>query len=139
MFAGTSCFFIEPDVWDFMKQCEDVVSSYGTVLLPEIHEHYTMQQKIADKDYYVYDFALPMLLINALYYGKTEYLKHWLEICPRKQFTTLDTHDGINSYLSGHVTLNETFDRYMACKSNLRRTTKHNYIYSWFVTFYTFW
>ena len=98
-----------------------------------------MQQKIADKDYYVYDFALPMLLINALYYGKTEYLKHWLEICPRKQFTTLDTHDGINSYLSGHVTLNETFDRYMACKSNLRRTTKHNYIYSWFVTFYTFW
>jgi sucrose phosphorylase len=36
-----------------------------------------------------------MLLINALYYGKTEYLKNWLEICPRKQFTTLDTHDGI--------------------------------------------
>ena len=36
-----------------------------------------------------------MLLINALYYGQTRYLKHWLEICPRKQFTTLDTHDGI--------------------------------------------
>ena len=33
--------------------------------------------------------------IHALYYGKTEYLKHWLAICPRKQFTTLDTHDGI--------------------------------------------
>ena len=36
-----------------------------------------------------------MLLINALYYGQTQYLKHWFEICPRKQFTTLDTHDGI--------------------------------------------
>ena len=93
--AGTSCFFIEPDVWEFIGECENIVKKYNAVLLPEIHEHYTMQQKIADKDYYVYDFALPMLLINALYYGKTEYLKHWLEICPRKQFTTLDTHDGI--------------------------------------------
>ena len=49
----------------------------------------------ADKDYYVYDFALPMLLINVLYYGQTQYLKNWFNICPRKQFTTLDTHDGI--------------------------------------------
>ena len=93
--AGTSCFFIEPDVWEFMKECEDIVAEYGVTLLPEIHEHYTMQTRIADKDYYVYDFALPMLLINALYYGRTEYLKNWLNICPRKQFTTLDTHDGI--------------------------------------------
>lgn len=93
--AGTSCFFIEPDVWEFLKECEKIVSEFQVELLPEIHEHYTMQTRIAEKDYYVYDFALPMLLINALYYGKTKYLKHWLEICPRKQFTTLDTHDGI--------------------------------------------
>ena len=93
--AGTSCFFIEPDVWEFLKECEDIVKPYGVTLLPEIHEHYTMQEKIAKEDYYVYDFALPMLLINALYYGQTQYLKHWFEICPRKQFTTLDTHDGI--------------------------------------------
>lgn len=93
--AGTSCFFIEPDVWELMRYCEEIVAPYGVTLLPEIHEHYTMQQKIAKEDYYVYDFALPMLLINALYYGQSQYLKHWLEICPRKQFTTLDTHDGI--------------------------------------------
>ncbi len=93
--AGTSCFFIEPDVWELMHSCEEIVAPYGVTLLPEIHEHYTMQQKIAKEDYYVYDFALPMLLINALYYGQSQYLKHWLEICPRKQFTTLDTHDGI--------------------------------------------
>lgn len=93
--AGTSCFFIEPEVWELLKESGDIVRPYGVQLLPEIHEHYTMQKKIAEKDYYVYDFALPMLLINALYYGRTEYLKHWLEICPRKQFTTLDTHDGI--------------------------------------------
>lgn len=93
--AGTSCFFIEPQVWELLKESEDIVKAYGVELLPEIHEHYTMQKRIAEKDYYVYDFALPMLLINALYYGQTGYLKHWLEICPRKQFTTLDTHDGI--------------------------------------------
>jgi len=93
--AGSSCFFIEPDVWELMDGTNQLVQPYGVTLLPEIHEHYTMQQKIASHDYYVYDFALPMLLINALYYGQSQYLKHWLEICPRKQFTTLDTHDGI--------------------------------------------
>lgn len=91
----TSCFFIEPEVWELLDECEDIIRPYGVEILPEIHEHYTIQQRIADKDYYVYDFALPMLLINGLYYGKTEYLKNWLTICPRKQFTTLDTHDGI--------------------------------------------
>ncbi len=93
--AGTSCFFIEPEVWDFLHACEEIIRPYNVELLPEIHEHYTMQQKIAEKDYYVYDFALPMLLIHAIYYGETTYLKNWLKICPSKQFTTLDTHDGI--------------------------------------------
>lgn len=93
--AGSSCFFIEPDVWEFLGECEKIVEPYKVEILPEIHEHFSMQKKIAEKDFYVYDFALPMLLINALYFGKTEYLKNWLSICPRKQFTTLDTHDGI--------------------------------------------
>ena len=93
--AGTSCFFIEPDIWDLLDECTEILKPYHVEILPEIHEHYTMQKKIEEKGYYVYDFALPMLLINALYYGQTGYLKSWLEICPRKQFTTLDTHDGI--------------------------------------------
>ena len=54
-----------------------------------------MQLKLAERGYWVYDFALPMLLLNALYFGQSQYLRHWLEICPRQQFTTLDTHDGI--------------------------------------------
>lgn len=93
--AGTSCFFIEPEVWDLLDRCRSLLSPYKTALLPEVHEHYAMQQRIEEHGYYVYDFALPMLLINALYYGQSRYLKHWLEICPRRQFTTLDTHDGI--------------------------------------------
>lgn len=93
--AGTSCFFIEPEVWELLQYCDGIVKEYGTELLPEIHEHYTMEKKIEQKGYYVYDFALPMLLLHSIYYGKTRYLKNWLQICPRKQFTTLDTHDGI--------------------------------------------
>ena len=51
--------------------------------------------RIAEKGYYVYDFALPMLLLNAIYYGNTQYLADWLDRSPVHQFTTLDTHDGI--------------------------------------------
>ncbi|ASA24043.1 sucrose phosphorylase [Paenibacillus donghaensis] len=92
---GTNCFFVEPDIWEMLKLSEQVVEPYGVKVLPEIHEHYSIQQKIAGQDYYVYDFALPMLVLHALFSGRVERLAHWLEICPRKQFTTLDTHDGI--------------------------------------------
>ena len=93
--AGTSCFFIEPQVWELLDQVDAILKPYGATILPEIHEHYTMQLKLAERGYPVYDFALPMLLLNALYYGQSQYLRHWLEICPRSQYTTLDTHDGI--------------------------------------------
>ncbi|WP_449599794.1 sucrose phosphorylase [Paenibacillus sp. Marseille-Q9583] len=92
---GTNCFFVEPDIWEMLNQSEQTVAPYGVTVLPEIHEHYSIQLKIADQDYYVYDFALPMLVLHALFSGKVNRLVHWLEICPRKQFTTLDTHDGI--------------------------------------------
>lgn len=92
---GTNCFFVEPDIWEMLNLSREVVEPYGLTVLPEIHEHYSIQLKIADQDYYVYDFALPMLVLHALYSGKVNRLAHWLEICPRKQFTTLDTHDGI--------------------------------------------
>jgi sucrose phosphorylase len=36
-----------------------------------------------------------MLILNAIYFGNAEYLANWLKICPRRQYTTLDTHDGI--------------------------------------------
>ena len=42
----------------------------------------------AEKDYYVYDFALPMLLINVLYYGQTQYLKNWLNMPAQTVYDT---------------------------------------------------
>jgi sucrose phosphorylase len=91
----TNCFFVEPEIWEMLEYAVEILKPYGVTVLPEIHEHYTIQQKIAEKGYPVYDFALPMLVLHALYSGKAEKLLHWLEICPRNQFTTLDTHDGI--------------------------------------------
>ena len=55
------------------------------MLLPEVHEHYSMQQKMAEHGYVVYDFAPPLLLLDALYHGRTRYLKYWFSICPRHQ------------------------------------------------------
>ena len=91
----TNDFFVEPDIWDLLDKVRDIAAEYGTELLPEIHEHYSIQFKIADHDYYVYDFALPMVTLYTLYSSRTERLAKWLKISPMKQFTTLDTHDGI--------------------------------------------
>jgi sucrose phosphorylase len=43
----------------------------------------------------VYDFALPPLVLHALYKGDARFLKKWLAISPRNAVTVLDTHDGI--------------------------------------------
>ena len=91
----TNDFFEEPDIWNLLVKVRDIAAEYGTELLPEIHEHYSIQFKIADHDYYVYDFALPMVTLYTLYSSRTERLAKWLKMSPMKQFTTLDTHDGI--------------------------------------------
>ncbi|MEK4047638.1 sucrose phosphorylase [Paenibacillus sp. FSL H8-0048] len=92
---GTSCFFVEPDVWEVLDIGMEPLQAYGTEMLPEIHENYKVQLKMADQGHWVYDFALPMLMLHGLMTGRTDRLIHWFNICPRKQFTTLDTHDGI--------------------------------------------
>jgi len=92
---GTSCFFVQPETEQLLKKCVDTVLPFDTAILPEIHEHYSMQLKLSKQGFWVYDFALPMLLLYTLYSKSSKRLKKWLEICPRKQFTTLDTHDGI--------------------------------------------
>ncbi len=93
--TDTNCFFVEPEVWELLDWVRDLLAPHGVEVLPEIHEHYSIQQKLAEHGYWVYDFALPMLLLHTLYTASNERLLAWLRICPRKQFTTLDTHDGI--------------------------------------------
>ena len=92
---NTNCFFVEPEIWQLINQCQQALEGTGSEILPEIHENYFIQKKLEEKDVYTYDFQLPMLILNAVYFGRTLYLKDWMKLCPRKQFTTLDTHDGI--------------------------------------------
>ena len=92
---GTNCFFLEPDIWKLLKGLKQYVAPFGTVMLPEVHEHYKYHLKLAERGYWTYDFALPMLVLHTLYHHSSERLRHWLQICPRQQLTTLDTHDGI--------------------------------------------
>ena len=92
---GTNCFFLEPRIWDILEMLAGFVSPFGVNILPEVHAHYTYQLKLAEKGYWVYDFSLPMLVLHTLYHHTNKRLLHWLNICPRRQFTTLDTHDGI--------------------------------------------
>lgn len=93
--AGTDCFFVEPNIWDILEECERTLKPLNVEVLPEVHEHYRYQLQLSKHGYWVYDFALPMLVLYSLYSGKKGRLEHWLKICPRRQFTTLDTHDGI--------------------------------------------
>ena len=92
---GTNCFFVQPDTYELLNYVQNILKPLNVEILPEIHEHYSMQKKLSQKGYWVYDFALPMLVLYSLYTGSNKRLVNWLRICPRKQFTTLDTHDGI--------------------------------------------
>ena len=108
---GTNCFFLEPEVWELLEWLDDYSRPFETLILPEVHEHYSYQLKLAEKGYLVYDFSLPMLVLHTLYHHTNKRLLHWLKICPRKQITTLDTHDGIGVVDVAELMSQEEIDR----------------------------
>ena len=91
---GTSCFMI-PETFEFIAGLKAQAHTLGIEVLVEIHTHYEEQIEIARQVDWVYDFALPPLILHTLYTGNTGPLKHWLDISPRNAVTVLDTHDGV--------------------------------------------
>jgi sucrose phosphorylase len=91
---GTNCFMI-PETFDFIAGLTAQAHALGIEVLVEIHTHYQDQINIARQVDWVYDFALPPLVLHALYTQNAARLKHWLTISPRNCVTVLDTHDGI--------------------------------------------
>lgn len=91
---GTSCFMI-PETFEFIDELTDYAKSLGLEVLVEIHAYYRQQIAIAHRVDRVYDFALPPLILHALFNKTARYLKRWLAISPRNAVTVLDTHDGI--------------------------------------------
>jgi len=92
--AGTSCFMI-PETFAFISELAAEAHELGIEALVEIHSYYLEQIEIARRVDWVYDFALPPLILHTLYTRNAGPLKRWLGISPRNAITVLDTHDGI--------------------------------------------
>jgi sucrose 6(F)-phosphate phosphorylase len=123
---GTSMFFVEPDLYDFLDRLHAFAASIGLDLLPEVHAPFPTQMKLAERGYWVYDFVLPLLVIHALQTGSSQKLRAHLAASPARQFTTLDCHDGIpvQPDLDGVLEVHESravVDRLLALGANLNR------------------
>jgi sucrose 6(F)-phosphate phosphorylase len=93
--AGTSCFMVEPEIWEVMDWLEHVAAGLGLTLLPEVHDVYATHEKLTSHGYWTYDFVLPGMLLHAFATGDATPLASHLDRSPERQFTTLDCHDGI--------------------------------------------
>jgi sucrose phosphorylase len=92
--AGTSCFMI-PETFDFIADLTAQAHALGIEVLVEVHGHYQYLIDVAERVDWVYDFALPPLVLHTLYARDATHLKRWVDIRPRNAVTVLDTHDGI--------------------------------------------
>lgn len=92
---GTSCFFVEPEIYEFMDWIAEQANELGIALLPEVHSHYSIQYKLAERGFWIYDFILPYTVLDALLNRSSDMLKEYLKNRPANQFTMLDCHDGI--------------------------------------------
>jgi len=92
---GTSCFFVEPEIYEFLDWVLKIANSLQIELLPEVHAHHTIQYKLSDKGYWIYDFILPYTILETLFNKSSGKLCSYLKVRPEKQFTMLDCHDGI--------------------------------------------
>ncbi|GKU23452.1 sucrose phosphorylase [Clostridium folliculivorans] len=92
---GTSCFFVEPEIYEFLEWIKKLADSFDIELLPEVHAHYSIQYKLAERGYWIYDFILPYKILDTLVNKSSQRLYEYLKNRPSNQFTMLDCHDGI--------------------------------------------
>ena len=92
---GTSCFFVEPEIYRFLSWIGELAKSLAIELLPEVHSHHSIQYKLAERGYWIYDFVLPFLILETLINQSSLRLLEYLKNRPDRQVTMLDCHDGI--------------------------------------------
>jgi sucrose phosphorylase len=92
--AGTTCFLTD-EALAFIRRLRSYASERGAATLIEVHAHHTQQVQLAEAVDWVYDFALPPLVLHALVAGDAAPLADWLEVRPANCVSVLDTHDGI--------------------------------------------
>ena len=91
---GESCFMM-PETFAFIDEFAGTARGLGLEVLVEIHSYYRNQIEIAQRVDWVYDFALPPLVLHALFFGTAQPLRQWAQQRPANAITVLDTHDGI--------------------------------------------
>lgn len=87
--------FMMPETFAFIDEFASRARARGLEVLVEVHSYFQKQIEIAKRVDWVYDFALPPLVLHALFNGTPEALSHWIAIRPTNAVTVLDTHDGI--------------------------------------------
>ncbi|MGD0121981.1 MAG: sucrose phosphorylase [Candidatus Limnocylindrales bacterium] len=92
---GTSCFFVEPEIYEFMDWISAMASTKGITLLPEVHAQPAIQSRLSQHGYWTYDFILPYTILEALIIRSPIRLRPYLLSRSAKQFTMLDCHDGV--------------------------------------------
>ncbi len=92
--AGDSCFMM-PETFEFIGEFAQEARALGIEVLVEIHSYYQRQIEIAARVDWVYDFALPPLVLHAFNFHTATALKRWIAVRPTNALTVLDTHDGI--------------------------------------------
>jgi sucrose phosphorylase len=92
---GTSCFMVEPEIYEFLGWVADEAASSGLTVLPEVHDAYPTHRRLAERGFWTYDFVLPGLILHAFESGDARRLADHLRGMPDRVFTTLDCHDGI--------------------------------------------
>jgi len=92
--AGTSC-FMTAETFEFIDSFTARARNLGIEVLVEIHSYYRRQIEVAARVDWVYDFALPPLVLHAFAFRTATRLQEWIRIRPTNALTVLDTHDGI--------------------------------------------
>jgi sucrose phosphorylase len=92
---GTSCFMVEPEIYEFLAWVAAEASSFGLAVLPEVHDVLATHRRLSEHGMWTYDFVLPGLVLRAFEKGDATTLAAHLAASTDRVFTTLDCHDGI--------------------------------------------
>ena len=92
---GTSCFMVEPEIYEFLEWVAGEAAACGLTVLPEVHDTYATHRRLSQHGLWTYDFVLPGLILHAFETGDARRLAEHLTGMPDRVFTTLDCHDGI--------------------------------------------
>lgn len=92
---GTNCFFVEPEIFEFLDWIAEISQANGIALLPEVHAPRAIHDHLTQRGYWTYDFILPYEILEALIIRSPVRLRPYLQSRRGRQFTMLDCHDGI--------------------------------------------